>query len=229
MQLKNQSAPAERNTPGVDGARSETGNLSFDVYRPQPLLIVISGPSGVGKDAILKRLKARQVEFHFVITATSRRRRAGETDGVDYFFVSGEEFKRMIEQDELIEYAYVYDHYKGVPKSQVKAAFESGKDVFMRLDVQGAARVRALFPEAVLLFIIPSDIQEWYQRLINRQTETPASLQVRIETARREMECLPQFDYLVVNPQGKLDQAVDTILAIVHAEHHRVSHRRVRL
>lgn len=229
MHLDNQSAPAKRHPLRGEGTSPETGSLSFDVYRPQPLLIVISGPSGVGKDAVLKRLKARLIEFQFVITATSRARRASETHGVDYFFVSEEEFKRMIEQDELIEYAYVYDHYKGVPKSQIKAAFESGKDVFMRLDVQGAARVRALFPEAVLLFIIPSDVQEWYLRLTNRQTESPESLQVRIETARREMECLPQFDYLVINPEGKLEQTVDTILAIVRAEHHRVSHRRVQL
>src|SRR5512134_2640467 len=109
----------------------------FNLHHPQPLLIVISGPSGVGKDTVMLRMQERGMPFHFVITATTRARRENEEHGVDYFFVSKEEFARMIEQDELIEYAIVYSDYKGIPKQQVRQALASGQDVVMRLDVQG--------------------------------------------------------------------------------------------
>ena len=130
-------------------------NLNFDLLHPRPLLVVISGCSGVGKDAVLNGLKERNQPFHFVVTATSREPRAGEVHGRDYFFVSREEFEKMIAGDELLEYANVYNQYKGIPKLQVRQALESGKDVIMRLDVQGAAKIRSLCPEAVLIFLTP--------------------------------------------------------------------------
>lgn len=229
MELETEARDSRANRNPEEPVGSTPENLSFDVHHPQPLLVVISGTAGVGKDAVLKRLNERMDNFRFVVTTTSRAKRRDETHGVDYFFTTEEDFKGMIERDELIEYAYVYDHYKGVPKSQVRAAFESGMDVFMRLDVQGAARVRALFPEAVLVFIIPSSYDEWYQRLTDRRSETPEGLRVRLETARRELDCLPEFDYVVVNSQGKLEEAVDSIIAIVHAEHHRIHHRQITL
>src|SRR5574339_1144012 len=125
----------------------------FDIHHPQPLLIVISGPSGAGKDTVMQRMQERGLPFHFVVTATTRARRANEVHGRDYFFVSMEEFARMIDEDELIEHAIVYGDYKGIPKQQVREALASGKDVVMRIDVQGAATIHELYPQAVLIFL----------------------------------------------------------------------------
>ncbi len=195
----------------------------------EPLLIVISGPSGVGKDTILQQLKKRNVTFHFVVTVASRSARPGEVDGVDYNFVTETEFKRMIEDDELLEYARVYREHKGVPKDQVRQAFSSGKDVIMRLDVQGAARIRQLAPEAVLVFIVAGSEEELIRRLRARRTESPEAIDTRVATARQELQRIGEFDYCLVNPQGNVDAAVDGILAIISAEHARVQQRQVRL
>ena len=203
--------------------------ISFDVLHPQPLLVVISGPSGVGKDAVLHSLQKLRLPFHFVITATDRAPREDEVHGVNYFFVSTEEFEQMIAQDELIEYAVVYDQYKGVPKQQVRQALATGKDVIMRLDVQGAAYVRQLCPEAILIFLVPANQDEWYQRLEERRSETPESLKLRVATAKEELERIPEFDYLVINAQDKLEQAADQIVAIIEAEHLRVNPRKITL
>jgi guanylate kinase len=203
--------------------------ISFDLYHPQPLLIVISGPSGVGKDAVVKTLQRRETSLHFVVTTTSRKMREGEIDGVDYIFISVEEFERMVQQDELLEYAVVYEQYKGIPKSQVRDALRSGKDVIMRIDVQGAATIRRLCPEAVLIFLIPANQPEWIKRLEDRRTETPESLKLRIQTARQELTRMGEFDYVVVNAQDCLDEAVDAIEAIIESEHHRVQPRRISL
>jgi guanylate kinase len=203
--------------------------LSIEQPVPKPLLIVISGLSGVGKDAVVKRLQARDLPFHFVVTANSRPMRPGEKEGIDYFFVTKDEFERLIANDELVEYAIVYESYKGIPKAQVREALHSGKDVIMRLDVQGAASVRKLSPEAILIFLIPATVDEWYERLQNRNTETEETMRIRVATARRELERLTEFDYVVVNRQDHLDEAVDAILAIVKAEHLRVNHRSIDL
>ena len=203
--------------------------ISFDLYNPQPLLIVISGPSGVGKDAVVKTLQRREKSLHFVVTATSRVMRDGEVNGVDYIFISVEEFENMMKNDELLEYAVVYEQYKGIPKSQVRDAMRSGKDVIMRVDVQGAATIRKLCPEAVLIFLIPANQPEWISRLEARRTETPESLKLRIITARQELTRMNEFDYVVVNAQDCLDEAVDAIEAIIDAEHHRVEPRRICL
>jgi len=200
-------------------------SLSFDLLHPHPLLIVISGPSGVGKDSVLQALKARNLPMHFVVTATTRSPRPEEKHGVDYFFVSLEEFERMIAEDELIEHAIVYNQYKGIPKAQIREAFASGKDVVLRVDVQGAARLQSLYPNALMIFLLPSNEQEWIDRLRRRNTETPENLVLRVETARKEIESLPRFDYMVINAEDRLEQAADTIVAIIQAEHHKVCHR----
>jgi guanylate kinase len=207
----------------------EAESISFDLYHPQPLLIVISGPSGVGKDAVVRTLQRREANLHFVVTATSRKIRENEVNGVDYIFVSEQEFKRMINDNELLEYALVYDQYKGIPKSQVRDALQSGKDVIMRVDVQGAATIRRLCPDAVLIFLIPANQDEWIQRLIERQSETSESMKLRVITARQELTRLADFDYVVVNAQDCLDEAVDAIEAIIDAEHHRVVPRSIYL
>ncbi len=201
----------------------------FGTHKAEPLLIVISGPSGVGKDTVIQRMKERNLPFHFVVTATTRPPRANERHGVDYFFVSHDEFAEMIEHNELLEYAIVYNDYKGIPKAQVRRALASGKDVIMRIDVQGAATIRALCPEAVLIFLTTGSEGELVTRLTARKTETPEGLKLRIATARKEMQRIVEFDYVVTNPEDQLDEAVDTILAIIHAEHHRVEQRKVTL
>ncbi len=201
----------------------------FTLPSPQPLLVVISGPSGVGKDSVIKRMKERNLPFHFVITATTRAPRPGERHGVDYFFLSQAEFTEMIEKGEMLEYAIVYEDYKGVPKEQVRQALASGKDVLMRVDVQGAATIRRICPEALLIFLTTQNEAEMISRLQSRQSETPEQLKVRIATARQELKRMDEFDYVVVNRQGYLDETVDTILAIIRAEHHRVHPRKVTL
>ena len=200
-------------------------------YEPNspPLLIVISGPAGVGKDSVIQRMQERGYRFHFVITATDRPPRPNEVDGVDYFFVTTEEFDRMERDGELLEHAIVYGQHKGIPKQQVREALASGMDVVMRLDVQGAASVRRLVPEAVLIFLTASSLDELRRRLERRGEDTPAQLRERIATARQEMERVTEFDYVVVNREGQLEQAVDDVLAIIRAEHCRVEPRVVRL
>lgn len=197
--------------------------------RKQPLLIVISGPSGVGKDTVIERMKERGLPFHFVVTATTRPRRPDEIDGVDYFFVSHEEFERMIESDELFEHAIVYEDLKGIPKHQVKEAFNSGKDVVIRLDVQGAKTVRAKCPEALMIFLSTRNEKELIERLKARRTETDESLSLRIETALKEFGFVASFDYYVVNADCKLDETVDTVLSIIKSEHARTVPRKVSL
>jgi guanylate kinase len=199
------------------------------LLHPEPLVVVISGPSGVGKDAVLQTLRKKHLPFHIVVTATTRPPRPGEQDGVDYFFISRERFEAMMANDDLIEHALVYQDYKGIPKQQVRQAIASGKDVILRVDVQGAARVRAICPEAVLIFLVPEDEDEWMQRLKGRASETEESLRLRMDTARQEVARIGEFDYIVVNSHGKLEQAVETILNIIDTEHHRVEPRKATL
>lgn len=198
-------------------------------FEPHPLLIVISGPSGAGKDSVIAGLKERQHPFHFVVTATNRPPRPEEVDGQDYIFVSTQRFAEMIENNELLEYAIVYGDYKGVPRQQVRQALASGLDVVMRLDVQGAETVRKLAPEAVLIFITPATEEELVARLQARKTESPDALKIRIATARQELARLDAFDYVVINRQGQLDQAVQDVMSIIQAEHCRVVPRKVVL
>jgi guanylate kinase len=195
----------------------------------QPLLIVISGPSGVGKDSVVRRMKERGLPFHFVVTATSRQQRSDEVQGVDYHFVSRQEFERMVAEDELLEHALVYNEHKGIPKDHVRRALASGQDVVLRIDVQGAETIRRLCPEALLIFLSTTSDEELVARLKGRKTETDAGLAVRLATARLELAHLKAFDYLVFNPDSRLDEAVDNIVAIIQTEHHRVQPRRVRL
>jgi len=153
--------------------------INFNLLKPQPLMVVISGPSGVGKDAVIKELQRRQFPIRFVVTTNSRKPRPHEKEGVDYYFISREKFEQMIANDEFIEYAHVYEDYKGVSRAEVKKAFESGQDVILRLDVQGAARIRKINQEAILIFLSPSNEAEWLGRIKKRGTETAESLKVQ--------------------------------------------------
>ena len=201
----------------------------FELRKPNPLLIVVSGPSGVGKDSIVQRMIERGFPFHFVVTATTREKRPNEVHGKDYWFVSKDEFARMIEENELIEYAIVYGDYKGIPKAQVREALASGKDVVMRLDVQGAESVRKLAPEALLIFITCESEEELEHRLRERKTESADSLSLRIATARKELQRLEAFDYVIINHDFHLDDTVEKVRAIILSEHLRVHHRKVDL
>ena len=185
-------------------------------------MIVISGPSGVGKDSVVRRLQQCNSSLHFVVTATTRLPRQGEVDGHDYFFVSRSRFKEMIDKKELIEHAVVYGDYKGVPKQQVEDAWSTGLDVVMRLDVQGAARIKKIFPAAVSIFLTTGTQEELENRLLSRKSETGQTLKLRVATAREEMEKVHEFDYSILNVDDKLDETVDAILAIVRAEHHKI-------
>ncbi len=201
----------------------------FKMNPPNPLLIVISGPSGVGKDTVLEEMKSRGLPFHFVITATTREPRPDEIDGVNYFFLSEDEFAKMIEEGELLEYAVVYQDYKGIPKSQVRKALASGENVIMRIDVQGAETVRKLAEDALLIFLSPQNDEELINRLKSRKTETKESLKLRIATTRQEFKKIDLFDYIVVNKDDHLAETVDVIEAIIKAEQQRVNQRDVKL
>lgn len=195
-----------------------------------PLLIVISGPSGVGKDTIARRLIERRPDsFYFVVTATTREPRPGEVHGRDYFFLSTDEFAQMIEEDELLEYALVYNDYKGVPKRQIREALESGRDVIMRVDPQGAATIRKLIPNAITIFLIAESEEAMVKRLRERKSETPEGLSLRIATARHEMKRIDEFKYCVVNAQERHEEAVDNVLCIIEAEKSRVDQTPVLL
>jgi guanylate kinase len=204
--------------------------LEDPYHRPfVPLLVVISGPSGVGKDTIIAALKRREWPFHFVVTATTRPPRPGEINGADYIFVSMGEFAEMIDRQELLEHAVVYGDYKGIPKQQVREALACGQDVVLRIDVQGAATIKRLAPEAVTIYLTASSEEELVARLVARKTDTPEALKMRIATAREEMQRLDEFDYAVVNRDGGVDDAIDTIMSILCAEHARTNPRRVNL
>ncbi len=198
-------------------------------FRSPPMLVVLSGPSGVGKDTLLHRLRDSGLDFAFVVTATTRPCRPGEVHGRDYLFVSKSEFADMIEADELLEFSLVYGDYKGIPKQQVREALASGKDVIMRVDVQGAAKVRKLVPEAITIFVAPESEEELVRRLTERNTESDESLRLRIATAREEMKRAHEFDFIVINRAGQQDAAVAQIVAIIMAEHCRVGRKPVRL
>jgi guanylate kinase len=189
------------------------------------VLVVITGPSGVGKDSLVAEMRKRGGAFYFVVTATDRPRRPNEVEGVDYFFVSTPEFERMIREDELIEHARVYNQYKGVPKAQVRDALAAGQDVVMRVDVQGALTLRERLPGAVTVFLAPPSLQVLADRLQVRGTDTALQVQTRLQTAQDELALAKEFDYVVVNWEDKLDQAAGQVLAIMEAEKRR-THRR---
>jgi guanylate kinase len=194
-----------------------------------PLLIVISGPSGVGKDSVVQRMKEREFPFHFVVTATDRPPRPNEVYGRDYYFYTTAEFEQMIVDGELLEHACVYGQYKGIPKTHVRQALASGQDVVMRVDVQGADTVKRIIPAAITVFLTCESEAELIARLRERRTESEEALRNRVKTAHLEMARMPEFDYVVVNRHNALDETVDYVVAIIQAEHCRAVPRRIHL
>jgi guanylate kinase len=193
---------------------------------PNPIFLVISGPSGVGKDAVMARLREALPGAQYVTTVTTRPARPGERDGVDYRFLTNEEYDRLVAEDGFLERASVYSHRYGVPKSEVQQALARGQDVVVRVDVQGAATIKRVMPEAVLIFLAPESDAELERRLRERATDNGADLRLRRETAAREMAQEDAFDHIVVNAEGRLDEAVARIVAIVEEEKRRAGRSR---
>ena len=204
---------------------------AYSLPKTEPLLVVVSGPSGVGKDAVLSSLRGRSEgrPWHFAVTATTRPRRSNEKDGVDYIFIDPEQFQQMVPQGEFLEHAMVYGNWYGVPKKQAREAMAQGKDVILKVDVQGAATIKELAPQGVFIFLVPPSIEELRKRLTLRATESSHSLGVRLETAQNELEQASSFDYKVVNRDGGLDEAVTLIEAIILSEKCRVQPCRVSI
>jgi guanylate kinase len=194
-----------------------------------PLLIVISGPSGVGKDAVLEKMKKAGLAFSRVLTATTRPKRPGEKDDVDYRFLSESKFRQMIKMNQFLEWAEVYSNYYGVPKREVKEALKKGLDTVIKVDVQGATTIKQILPDAVFIFIMPPSISELVKRLKQRYGLSSAELDLRLSKVQDEMKRLPIFDYIVVSHTDNLNLTVTQINAIVVAEKCRVKPRAVML
>ncbi len=194
-----------------------------------PLLIVVSGPSGVGKDAALKRMQELNYPFHFLVTNTTRPKRENETEGVDYHFISKEQFAKMEREGEFLEHAVVYGYEYGNSRSQVREALTRGQDVIMRIDVQGATTVKRIAPEAVFIFLLPPTMEALETRLRRRRTEPEEYLQIRLHAARLEMNEAEKFDYVIVNEDDALDDTAESIYAIIQSEKLRAKPRRVNL
>jgi guanylate kinase len=199
------------------------------IHSTPPLFIILSGPSGVGKDAVLTRLKATESQLRFIITMTTRAHRPRETDGVDYRFVSKEVFERLLKKNELLESASVYGNWYGVPKQPVRNALKEGKDTIVKVDVQGATTIKKILPDAIFIFLMPPSLDELKNRLRQRYTEKPPELAIRLRAAADEIKQVSKFDYVVMNNKDGLDIAVEEIRAIITAEKHRVKPRQIIL
>ncbi len=208
--------------------------MSHEGYSPlsppaKSLLIVLSGLSGAGKDVVLNKLRKFSYPLEFILTVTTRVRRPNERDGVHYRFISRDKFQELIDRHELLERANVYGNWYGVPKEPVKQALDKGKDVIVKVDVQGAATIKKILPQAVFIFLTPPSMEELVLRLKKRRTESPSDLDLRIKTAEEELKKLSLFDYIVVNRQGEIDRAAADIEAIITAEKCRVAPRELAL
>jgi guanylate kinase len=203
--------------------------IDFNILKKYPLMLVISGPSGVGKDSVLRELKKSQFPVYHVITANTRAPRPDEKEGVDYFFVSRAAFEKMITANELIEYSHVYGDYKGVPKDQIRKAIDSGKDVVLRLDVQGAEKIKKLYPEAITIFLTPANEKEWLERLGSRRANDEKDLDQRIAKIKEELVKAKDFDYVVINAHNQLSRTIKIIEAIITSEHQKSQPRKIKI
>jgi guanylate kinase len=195
----------------------------------RPRVFIISGPSGVGKDAVIEQLRERFPEAFFAVTATTRERRPGEIDGVHYFFLGEDDFRQRLAEGEFLESATVYGNLYGVLKGPVRAALARGQDVFLKVDVQGAAEIERIIPMAVSIFLSPESAGTLLQRLKHRKTDDPAELMTRFATATRELVAANSFDYVVFNNQDRLEDALDEIAAVVRAESCRANQAEIHL
>ena len=195
----------------------------------KPLLIVLSGPSGVGKDAVLSYLKKSCLNVKFVTTVTTRPRRHNEKDNVDYHFVNEAEFQTLLNSNELLESANVYGNWYGPPKEPIRQALKQGYDVVVKVDVQGAATIKKIAPEALFIFLMAPSVDELATRLEQRYTESQETMAIRLQAANDEMKQISNFDYVVVNHRDQIESAVNEIRAIITAEKCRVKQREINL
>ena len=197
--------------------------------RHLPRLFVLSAPSGTGKDTLIPELRLRGLTFSVVVTYTTRERRPGEVEGVDYNFVSRSGFEAMRARGDLLEDAEYARNLYGVPRRPVIDALARGEDVLLKIEVQGAAIVKLKVPSTVLIFLAPPNLEVVEQRLHQRGASSPEDLERRLRAATRELACIPGYDYLVVNHPGRLDEAVRRVETIILAERNRVNVRPVVL
>ena len=196
---------------------------------PNPMLVVVSGPSGVGKSTIVAELARRHPQVVPIVTATTRERREGELDKVHYHFLSAEEFQQLRDRNGLLELAVVHDHWYGTPIDQVRGIMAAGRDAILTIDPQGARSVRALFPDALLIFIMPPSIEDLEQRLARRGSEDGPERALRRHNAETEMAAAGDYDYAIVNQTDHPDAAVEQIWEIIQAEARRDPPRRVQV
>ncbi|MBN1375535.1 MAG: guanylate kinase [Dehalococcoidia bacterium] len=180
------------------------------------MVIVISGPSGVGKDATIERMKQHGGKFHYVVTATTRDKRPCEVNGVDYYFLTEDDFQNKIRSDEFLEYARVYNNMYGVLKSEVRQALSKGEDVIIKVDVQGAATLKQKIPDALYIFLVPVSINDLEERLTKRSTDSQHSLNVRIGKAKEELNAREMFHHTIVNTKGDLDKTVQALIELIN-------------
>lgn len=183
-------------------------------------LLVISGPSGVGKGTVLHDLMNTQENLVYSVSATTRKKRDGEIEGVSYFYKSHEEFEKMISEDKFLEYAYVHNNYYGTPKDFVEKKISEGKIVVLEIDVQGAVNVKNNTDNAVFIFLAPPSLSELKNRIVGRGTETENDINLRMNNARRELEYIKYYDYLVINDH--INSAINSVNEIINAEKHKV-------
>ena len=200
--------------------KTECNVPEFMVGNPKGSLIVISGPSGAGKGTIVKALLDEYPTVHYSVSATTRDPREGEENGVNYWFVSHEEFRRMMQQDELLEWAEVYGNYYGTPRRRVMEAINQGHDIILEIDPQGAMQVKKRFPSGVFIYIVPPSPRELSRRIHHRGTETPEAMQRRLSSVAHELGYVHEYDYLVINDE--LREATGDVAAIIRAEKWRV-------
>lgn len=183
-------------------------------------LLVISGPSGVGKGTVLHDLMNTQKNLVYSVSATTRDKRDGEIEGVSYFYKSHEEFKQMINDDQFLEYAHVHNNYYGTPKEFVENKINDGKIVVLEIDVQGAVNVKRNTDNAVFIFLAPPSLSELKNRIVGRGTETENDINLRMKNARKELEYIKYYDYLVINDH--INTAINSVNEIINAEKHKV-------
>lgn len=195
-----------------------------------PMVVVISGPSGVGKDVMIERMiESVRLGFHFTVSATTREARPGEVEGVNHYFVSVDAFVNLIASDDLLEWAMVYGNYYGVPKQQLREALSAGKHVIVRVDVQGAKRITEIIPQALLIFIVPPSLEVLRSHLENRGVDSEEEMKKRLAAASEEINQASLFDYTVTNEENKLDETVEKVVEIIETESKRIPPRIVKI
>jgi guanylate kinase len=218
----------------VDGADVRLNERADEIIEDlrglrRPRVFVISGPSGVGKDAVIQEMRVQLPAFHYAVTATTRPRRPGEIDGVHYHFMEIDDFERLVEEGEFLEHAVVYGNLYGVLKQRVRSALSSGQSVVIKVDVQGARTIRAIIPQAILIFIAPPSMSELLHRLRDRKSDDFDVVIARLNTATQELTVASKFDYLVFNETNRLTETVESIATIVNGEEFRIAQMEITL